>query len=213
MKTSNQRPLHASRRAILAGTAGATGLGLLILFAAVLPAEFHRDPTGLGRLTGISALWAPAETNIDPAMLERQTTRTYDVPFRSDTIEIPLATGDDRDGRNELEYKVRVAKGGSFVYSWSVAGVGDPQEFYSEFHGHTLDNGKTMTVAEYRKASGTSGNGMLVAPFAGIHGWYFQNQALPAARVTLRLAGFYSLIEPGDPGNERGITPGSAPAD
>ena len=57
-------------------------------------------------------------------------------------------------------------------------------------------------MAEYRKAAGTTDNGVLVAPFAGIHGWYFQNQSVGAVKVKLRLAGFYTLIPAGEPGNE-----------
>ena len=195
-----------SRRAILLVTLGAALLALLILFAGVLPAEYNRDPTGLGRLTGIARLWAPDEQKIDTAVNGAPTSRSYPLPYRNDVIEFPLATGDDREGRNELEYKVRLAKGASYIYSWSVEGVTDPEEFYTEFHGHTVSDGQTIAVADYRKASGTTDNGLLVAPFGGIHGWYFQNQSVGAVKVTLHLAGFYTLIPAGEPGNEAGLT-------
>lgn len=194
-----------SRRTIVLVTLGAAVLALLILFAAVLPAEYNRDPTGLGRLTGIGRLWAPEQRTVDTASSNAPASRSYPVPFRSDVIEFPLATGDDRAGRNELEYKVRLAKGGSYVFSWSVQSLADPQEFYTEFHGHTVTDGKSMTVADYRKATGGADNGVLTAPFAGIHGWYFQNQSVGAVKVTLRLAGFYTLIEAGQAGNEAGL--------
>ena len=195
-----------SRRTILLVTLGALLLAGLILFAGVLPAEYNRDPTGLGRLTGIARLWAPEERSIDTAAGASPISRSYATPFRSDVIDFPLATGDDRDGRNELEYKVSLAQGASYIYSWSVEGVADPEEFYTEFHGHTVTDGKAMTVAEYRKAAGVADNGVLVAPFAGIHGWYFQNQSVGAVKVKLRLAGFYTLIPAGEPGNEAGLS-------
>lgn len=195
-----------SRRTILLVTLGALLLGLLIVFAGVLPAEYNRDPTGLGRLTGIARLWAPDERDIGTAANGAPTSRSYPAPYRSDVIAFPLATGDDRDGHNELEYKVRLAKGASYIYSWRVEGVADSEEFYTEFHGHTLGDGKTMTVADYRKASGIADNGVLIAPFDGIHGWYFQNQSVGAVKVTLHLAGFYTLIPAGEPGNEAGLT-------
>ena len=193
------------RRTILLATLGALLLAGLILFAGVLPAEYNRDPTGLGRLTGIARLWAPGERTIDTAASGSPISRSYAIPFRSDEIEFPLATGDDRDGRNELEYKVRLTKGASYIYSWSVDGVADPEEFYTEFHGHTVIDGEAMTVAEYRKAAGAADNGVLVAPFSGIHGWYFQNQSAGAVKVKLRLAGFYTVIPAGEPRNEAGL--------
>ena len=195
-----------ARRTILLLTLGALAAALLILFAGVLPAEYNRDPTGLGRLTGIAGLWAPEEQKVDTANANAPASRSYPAPFRSDIIEIPLTTGDDTNGGNELEYKVHLEQGASYVFTWSVSGVSDPEEFYTEFHGHTVSDGKSMTVAEYRKAAGTSDNGVLTAPFTGIHGWYFQNQSVGAVKVTLRLAGFYTLIPAGQPGNERGLT-------
>ena len=206
MSTEAEIAAPPSRRTILLVTHGAIAAALLILFAAVLPAEYNRDPTGLGRLTGIGRLWAPEEQKIGGAISGAPASRSYPLPFRSDIIEIPLITGDDPNGGNELEYKVHVEKGASYIYSWSVSGIDNPEEFYTEFHGHTLGNGKEITVAEYRKATGTSDNGVLTAPFTGIHGWYFQNQSVPAVKVTLRLAGFYKLIPAAQPGNEKGFT-------
>ena len=205
MSTQAEIVAPPSRRTIFLVTLGALLLALLILFAGVLPAEYNRDPTGLGRLTGITRLWAPEERTIETDKNGAPTSRSYPAPFRSDVIEFPLATGDDREGRNELEYKVRLTKDASYIYSWSVESVADPEEFYTEFHGHTVSDGKSMTVADYRKASGTADNGVLTAPFAGIHGWYFQNQSVGAVKVTLRLAGFYTLIEVGEAGNEAGL--------
>ncbi|HVR92202.1 MAG TPA: hypothetical protein VHG29_14065 [Novosphingobium sp.] len=205
MSTEAEIAAPPARRTILLLTLCAVAAALLILFAAVLPAEYNRDPTGLGRLTGIARLWAPEEQKIGGAITGAPASRSYPVPFRSDIVEIQLATGDDTNGGNELEYKVHLEKGASYVYSWSVSGVSDPEEFYTEFHGHTVTNGKSMTVAEYRKATGASDNGVLTAPFTGIHGWYFQNQSVPAVKITLRLAGFYTLIPAGQPGNEKGL--------
>jgi hypothetical protein len=47
----------------------------------------------------------------------------------------------------------------------------------------------------YRKASGGTESGSLVAPFDGIHGWYLKNDANNAIVVRLDVAGFYDLLE------------------
>lgn len=198
-----------SRRQLLWLTASAAAAGLVFVLVGVLPAEYQRDPTGLGRLTGIDRLWAPEE-QVVPASAQAANgasapaSRSYPAPFRSDVVEIPLGSGDAMEG-SELEYKVHLKAGSSYVYSWSVDGVPDPEEFYTEFHGHTIEQGKAMTVAEYRKATGTSDHGVLTAPFDGVHGWYFQNQSVKPVTVKLRLSGFYELIPDGQPGNEAGI--------
>jgi len=50
-------------------------------------------------------------------------------------------------------------------------------------------------------------SGALVAPFEGVHGWYFQNQSDKPQTVHLKISGFYDLVPPGEYGNEGGITP------
>lgn len=42
-------------------TCGAVVVALLVLAGGVLPAEYGRDPLGLGRITGTAALWSPPQ--------------------------------------------------------------------------------------------------------------------------------------------------------
>jgi hypothetical protein len=199
-----------SRRSILVLTGTAALAALLILVAAVLPAEYHRDPTGLGRLTGIGALWAPEEkviTHAAPAAgaVAAAVHRSYPIAYKSIEVDIPLKASGDPERGDEVEYKVHLKTGYSYVYSWRVTGIDVPEEFYTEFHGHTVEAGKAMTVDFYRKDTGTSDNGVLTAPFDGVHGWYFQNQSVKPVTVTLRISGFFDLIPAGQEGNEAGF--------
>jgi hypothetical protein len=109
--------------------------------------------------------------------------RDGSVPFRSDTVDIVVqprgAPGD------KLEYKIRMKAGDVLTYAWTADDAG---EFWHEFHGHTAD-----TVSFYKKALGPSHSGALVAPFDGIHGWYFENRGPQQVVVRLRMGGFYEL--------------------
>ncbi len=196
---------------MLAITAGAFVAGSLIVFGAILPAELNWDPLGLGRITGLDRLWAPAQVAFETSTSAVSLAREYPSGFRSDTIEIPMRSDSDPTGGDELEYKVRMRKDATLIYEWSVSDIPNAEEFYYEFHGHTLTNPAQMTVASYKKATGTSENGALTAPFDGIHGWYFQNQSVNPVVVHLRISGFYELIPPGEIGNEAGIV-AKAPA-
>jgi hypothetical protein len=205
MATEGQitHPLSAGK--MLATTIGALIVATLIVFGAVLPAEFNWDPLGLGKLTGLDRLWAPREVAFDALAGTVPLAREYTGGFRSDTIEIPLRAGGDPTRGDELEYKVRMTKDATLVYEWTVSGIANPQEFYFDFHGHTLAGPKEMTVATYKQATGTNADGALTAPFEGVHGWFFQNQSPNAAVVHVKVSGFYELIPPGDTGNEAGI--------
>jgi hypothetical protein len=88
-------------------------------------------------------------------------------------------------------------------WGWPVTA---PVEF--DFHGHTLaGDGEEMTMANYRKDQATSNQGALMAPFDGIHGWYFRNHAADPIQIHLEVEGFFEIVPPGQPGNEFRILP------
>ena len=184
------KPLSPRRLLALAAMAvlGAAAVTVLV----VMPVEFHRDPTGLGRLTGLDRLAKSRGPASASPVVGGQVARSYPTPFRSDTVDIPLAPGDRLEG-SEIEWKVRMTKGQSLVYAWSVSGLSDPGELYSDFHGHSPPQPK-LQVATYRQAVGASDNGSLTAPFDGVHGWYLQNQSAGPVVVHLKLSGFYELV-------------------
>ena len=204
------KPLPAGQ--MLAITLGALVVASVIVFGAILPAEFNLDPFGVGKVTGLSRLWAPREVAFDTSTSTVPLAREYPSGFRSDTIEIPLRREGDPTRGDELEYKVRMNKDATLIYEWSVAEIPNPEEFYYDFHGHTLTNVKEMTVATYKQATATRANGALTAPFDGVHGWFFQNQSVNPVVVHVKISGFYELIPPGDTGNEAGII-ANVPAD
>ena len=129
--------------------------GFVIVFGAIVPAEFGRDPTGLGKLAGLSRLWAPPEKTLDANAGSVARAHEYPTGFRTDVIEIPL-TGflGGRIG-SELEYKVLMKKDAVLIYEWQVTGADRADDFHYDFHGHTKTvPGESMTVATYRQAFG-----------------------------------------------------------
>jgi len=205
--SANQQPTRPMQKGrLIAATLGALIAAALIVLGAILPAEFNRDPLGIGKLSGLSRLWAPDEKKVDVGKADAARAREYDTAFRTDVVEIPL--GDFMAGadRSELEYKVRMKKDATLIYSWVVVGAADPRDFHFDQHGHTTAApGHAMSVATYRQAFGLKQQGALTAPFDGIQGWQFSNSSEKPVVVKLRLAGFYELIPSGQPGNEAGI--------
>jgi hypothetical protein len=173
-----------------------------------MPAEFNTDPLGLGKLSGVSRLWAPDEktwkpgAGMDPA-------HSSATPIVRTTIDIPLGAVDWPEAA--LEYKFAMKQGQTLIYKWEAlnadgSAVTVPVEF--DFHGHTLAaDGEVMTVAQYRKDRATSDTGSITAPFEGIHGWFFKNHAPDPITIRLVAEGFYTLVPPGEPGNEFRVRP------
>lgn len=211
----SQSPDMPSKRTLLTAIGAAAVTAIVITFAAVLPAEYNKDPLGLGRATGLSRLWAPKEVVVDASAAGAPAAIRQPAAFRTDTFEIPLAADGDEARRNALEFKVKLPKGGSLVYSWGTEGLAVPEDLMFDFHGHTVGadaKGGPVSVADYEKGNGAAANGSLTAPVDGIHGWYFRNRSAQPIKIRLKLSGFYQLVPAGQEGNLAGIQPEGAPA-
>lgn len=196
MVTDTRAEIERARADARARLATASGAALLVaglaLVVAVLPAEFGVDPTGLGRRFGLLAL---ADVKQQVAAFQAanggrtatggavaQTVVAAGKPLQHETVEFLLAPGEF------VEYKYRLDKGQSLVYSWQ-ASTSVNVEFHAEPDGAPKGYAET-----YEKQSGVQrAAGTLLAPFAGIHGWYWENTSNAPATVALTSSGFYTL--------------------
>lgn len=113
----------------------------------------------------------------------------FDRELRSDTIEVVVPGGGEG-----LEVNLEMEEGEAIVYTWRAGGLRDPDLLLSEFHGHTESApDEPGTVMFYRQATGSSENGALIAPFTGVHAWYFRNDSDAPVTITLEVSGFYRL--------------------
>jgi hypothetical protein len=170
--------LLSARRRLAWQLLAAAAVAALILVTIVWPAEFHRDPTGFGRRSGLLALSAP-----------RAAAPFYAAGYRSDSIEIPLRFG------QELEYKVAMQRGAALVYAWQLQ-ARPADRVYFEFHGETQPPAAPLVQSYLKQDGATQSQGALEAPFDGIHGWYLMNDSDGPVVVRLQLAGFYQLLPP-----------------
>jgi len=139
-------------------------------------------------LTLVTAASSQVEWNEMP--LADGVFREYTTDYRTDVIDIPLGS------LEELEYKLGLNEGDSIVYQWDAVDLKDPALLYAEFHGHTEPVNNVGDLMFYRKATGATERGTLVAPFTGIHGWYLRNDTEAPIVVRLKVAGFYELLPP-----------------
>jgi hypothetical protein len=193
-------PSMPGRGGLLLRTAAAAVVATFIVFCVVLPAEYRKDPTGFGRLTGLLELSTPhvvkqevvkqeapavgaesgAAAASNSSAPSAQNTWSFSTPFKTDTIQIPIGP----DG--EVEYKFTMKAGEAFVYSWQS----DSGNVYYDFHGEPAGNPKASQT--YKKDEELrSANGAFVAPFDGIHGWYWLNLEGHPIKITLKISGFY----------------------
>jgi hypothetical protein len=179
------------RRWAIERIAAAVGIALLVagiaLVIAVLPAEFGVDPTGIGRRLGLLALadvksqvtaFQQAHDSAGGASIVTPTERA----LQQETVDFKLAP------HEFVEYKYRLDKGQALLYSWQATDAVN-LEFHAEPDGAPRGYAET-----YEKRNGVQrASGTLVAPFAGIHGWYWENPTDREVTVTLTSSGFYNL--------------------
>jgi hypothetical protein len=164
-----------SRKTLLLQVLLALCVAAVVIFLFVLPAEYQIDPTHFGKLTGLIRMG-------QSSALATNAAHFYSKPFRTDTQVLTLGAGED------FEYKVRMKTGDVLVYSWKSDG---PYEY--DFHGES-DKDPDHAIS-YKAGTGQEMYGSLIAPYTGIHGWYWNNKMGKLNGIRLKMAGTYELIE------------------
>ena len=152
-------------------------IAVSIIITVILPAEFGIDHTGIGSMLGLDALNNPNES---PEIISRR--GEGELEFRQDEVDvlIPANSG--------LEYKFFLEMHSNINYEWS-----SPSPLYFDMHGEP--EGDTTGYFESYGASTTDGmKGSVTVPFAGSHGWYWQNDTDKNISVSLKTLGNYNVI-------------------
>jgi hypothetical protein len=216
-----------SRRKLLIGTAAALAVAAAGLVVFVLPAEYGIDPTGAGSALGLTKLAEPeniylergqARTNVlfpieleqgrdrfgvREMFAEKGVTVPADAELRSDRFEIELQPYEG----TELKYVLD--EGAPMLFSWHATA---PVKV--DMHSHPFEGGDALTES-FVIDNLQSQNAVYVAPFNGIHGWYWQNRTLKPVTLTLEatglIAGSKIFDEAGE--HDRPLTPPDPIAD
>lgn len=183
------QPLPTSRRLAIT-TAGAMAVAGVILATVVLPAEYGIDPLGTGAALGLTPLAGLVEAPADAGAMRRTDAPAapqqegpighYAAEFRTDATQFVLGPYE------YVEYKYRLERGATLLYSWAADG-GVLHDFHGERDGAPADASESFDKRGRRQDHGT-----FTAPFAGIHGWFWENPGGETVTVTLSSAGFYA---------------------
>jgi hypothetical protein len=199
---------------LLRSTLIAALVAAALLVTTVLPGEYGIDPTGVGRMLGLTPMGEiktqlAAEASAEPAtpvtaapepvaeppvasVLPPETTLAP-VPAtpaepasaRTDTVSFKLAPN------AAAEIKLVMKEGAKVEYEWSSVGGavnydthGDPVGAPREFY-HGYGKGRNQL----------SDAGTLEAAFDGKHGWFWRNRSGKEVTITLKVRGDYDKVE------------------
>jgi hypothetical protein len=203
MDSSANQP---SRQRLWLGVLAAIVAAAVLLVTAILPAEYAIDPTGVGGALGLTSMTQPASRTFEVTDVigGNEEVRLVEIPDFGEPIPLPNpAIHQEADtapqtrtmmvaipAEQETEIKTVLTEGKVILYSWSV----DRGDIYSDFHGHDPAVSSEFWVRYREHQETTGGNGSLVAPFSGEHGWYWLNYNEHPVTVTLTVTGYFDDI-------------------
>lgn len=181
------------------------GIGAAVITVTVyLPAEYAIDPTGIGRVLGLTemgeiklelAAEAEADRLLDEQRALDQSSSVLDAVFglfvgTAHAQQAPAAWQDEVTFTLEpgatAEIKMTMEAGNVVEYSWTAAGGRVNFDLHAHSGGESID---------YERGAGqTEGAGTIEAPFAGDHGWFWRNRDSTPITMTIQLRGEYSGI-------------------
>ena len=201
--TAPTAPHRPSAKKLLIGSAVALAVAAAGVMVFVLPAEYGIDPTGAGEALGLTRLSAagteniylkrgqarknvlfpldgapqPSEESLRATLAAKGISLPADAEIKSDRFQLELLPYEG------IELKYVLAEGAPMVFSWRAS----PQ-VNVDMHSHPFEGG-TEATESFVIADLPSQTAVYVAPFTGIHGWYWQNRTLENVTLTLDTTG------------------------
>jgi hypothetical protein len=204
--TAPTTPERPSGKRILIGSAVALAVAAAGLVVFVLPAEYGIDPTGVGEALGVTKLSDAGEENIYLKRGEARTNVLFPVEgspelssldVRDVFAEKGVSYAADAELNSDrftfellpyegIELKYVLDKGAPMLFSWRAS-----VPVNVDMHSHPFEGG-TEATESFVIADLPAQTAAYVAPFTGIHGWYWQNRSLGNVTLTLDAKGAFT---------------------
>lgn len=204
-----------SSRGLIRSTVIAAAVATVLLVTVVMPAEYGVDPTGIGRLLGLTEMGeikmalareVALADSVEAAALQSATTEpptaaapVSEPPLATAASPLTRTTGSDSAASSHVsefvlrpnegkEIKLVMRKDARVTYSWATDG--------GVVNYDTHADGPGIRYHGYAKGTGKqSDEGVLVAAFDGAHGWFWRNRGREVVTVTLRTSGDYQELK------------------
>lgn len=213
-KLPTQNELPTSRQ-LLRSTMIAVVVAAALLVTVVMPADYAIDPTGVGRMLGLTQMGeikktlaaevaadaavppavapvAQAPAPAQPAPQQQVAPAAVAEPaaepqpaLKSDEVTVTLKPGEAREIKLEMLDKATVS------YEWTTNGI----PVNHDTHGEPY-NGPSGYFHSYSKGKQVKGDkGEFTAIFDGTHGWFWRNRSNRDVTITLKTKGEYLSVK------------------
>jgi hypothetical protein len=212
LPTLNELP---TSRQLLRSTVIAVGVAAALLVTVVMPSEYAIDPTGAGRVLGLTQMGelklilaeeaaadaavqpaaAPvvqATVPVQPVVQEQVAAVPVAEPavepqptLKSDEIIVTLKPGEGREIKLEMLNKATVS------YEWTTNGAPVNHDTHGE--PYNAPNGFYHSYSKAKQVKGDKGE--FTAIFDGTHGWFWRNRSNSDVTITLKTKGEYLSLK------------------
>lgn len=190
-------PNQPTSKQLIRSTLIALGLAVAILVTVVLPAEYAIDPTGIGRVLGLTEMGQikdqlAKEAVIDAANDKAASAVTTNTEANNqkevsgdwrDTMTVTLKPGDG------AEVKLTMKSGEQAEFSWIAEGG----VVNYDTHGEGLIKDQFVSYEKGRNASANTGT--IEAAFDGHHGWFWRNRSQADVTIVVQARGQYADMQ------------------
>ena len=171
---------------------------LVLLLTVVLPSEYGVDPSGIGRVLGLTEMGEIKTRLAREAAKDATATQTpHSEPAPEKAAASNAGASSGPAWRDEMtftltpgegtEIKLKMKEGDKAQYAWSVQGG------VVNFDTHGDGPGRSVSYEKGRRVANDEGE--LIAAFTGNHGWFWRNRGEANVTVLLRTGGVYSDIK------------------
>jgi hypothetical protein len=205
-QTTIQPVAPPSPRQVAIGSAVAIVVATIAMVFFILPAELGIDLTGFGTRTGLiglsqkgpapniylerglkrtnvlfplDAAAQPDETTLRATLAAKGISIPADAKLVSDHWDYELLPYDS------IEMKYKLAQGRPMIFSWRA-----PVPIHYDMHS-VPDQGGNPATESFAITDAPAQTAVYVAPFTGIHGWFWQNQTLNPVTVSIDATGAF----------------------
>ena len=196
-----------SARQVAIGSAVAVVVASVAMVFFILPAELGIDLTGFGERTGLTGLARsgsatniylerglkrpnvlfpleaaanPDEATLRKVLADKGVAIPANAKFVSDHWEYELLP------YTSIEMKYRLRQGQPMIFSWHA-----PVPVHYDMHS-VPDQGGNDATESFAISDAPTQTAVYVAPFTGIHGWFWQNQTLNNVTVAIDATGAFA---------------------
>ncbi len=171
---------------------------VVTLVTVYLPAEHAIDPTGLGRVIGLTEMGEIKRELAEEAARDAETHGDQSSSVIDNILGTFIGSAQAQEAwRDEVtftlapgataEIKLVMAAGMTATYAWTATGGRINFDLHAHGDGQSID---------YARGRGeTAEEGSIEAPFTGEHGWFWRNRDSSEITVTLQLRGDYSEVK------------------